>query len=71
MRNGRCRLHGGLSSGPKTPEGRYRIRLALLKHGRCTKEAMHERLDCRAPLLSSSRMLLHHIREKVDTQSTY
>lgn len=27
-------LHGGLSTGPKTREGRLRIRLALLKHGR-------------------------------------
>lgn len=24
-RNGRCRMHGGLSTGPKTPEGRQRI----------------------------------------------
>ena len=24
-RNGRCRLHGGLSTGPRTPEGRRRI----------------------------------------------
>jgi hypothetical protein len=23
--NGRCRMHGGLSTGPKTPEGRWRI----------------------------------------------
>jgi hypothetical protein len=23
--NGRCRLHGGKSTGPKTPEGRARI----------------------------------------------
>jgi hypothetical protein len=23
--NGRCRMHGGLSTGPKTPEGRARI----------------------------------------------
>ena len=23
-RNGRCRLHGGLSTGPKTPEGKAR-----------------------------------------------
>jgi hypothetical protein len=68
--NGRCRLHGGLSTGPKTREGRHRIRLALLKHGRYTKEAEQERLECRA-LLSSSGMLLHHIREKVDTRSTY
>ena len=28
MRNGRCRNHGGLSSGPKTPEGRAAVRKA-------------------------------------------
>jgi hypothetical protein len=26
--NGRCRLHGGLSTGPRTPEGRRRIGMA-------------------------------------------
>ena len=30
----RCRLHGGLSSGPKTAEGRARIAAANTKHGR-------------------------------------
>ena len=30
----RCRLHGGLSTGPKTAEGRERIRKAKTKHGR-------------------------------------
>jgi hypothetical protein len=34
MKNGRCRLHGGLSTGPKTAEGIERIRLAVTKHGR-------------------------------------
>jgi hypothetical protein len=29
MPNGRCKLHGGLSSGPKTGEGRERLRPAL------------------------------------------
>ena len=24
-RNGRCRFHGGLSTGPRTPEGRRRV----------------------------------------------
>ncbi len=32
--NRRCRLHGGLSTGPKTPEGRARIAAANTKHGR-------------------------------------
>ena len=30
----RCRLHGGLSTGPKTPEGKARIAAAQWKHGR-------------------------------------
>ena len=30
MKNGRCRNHGGLSTGPKTPEGKARA-LANLK----------------------------------------
>ena len=30
----RCRLHGGLSTGPKTPEGKARIVAAHYKHGR-------------------------------------
>ena len=30
----RCRLHGGLSSGPKTAEGRARIAQANLRHGK-------------------------------------
>ncbi len=32
-RNGRCRLHGGLSTGAKTPEGKRRS-LAGLEYGR-------------------------------------
>jgi hypothetical protein len=30
----RCRLHGSLSTGPKTPEGKARIVAAHWKHGR-------------------------------------
>ena len=33
MANGRCRLHGGHSTGPRTPEGRERIRAARTVHG--------------------------------------
>lgn len=33
LRNGRCRFHGGLSTGPRTPEGRARA-LACLKQNR-------------------------------------
>jgi hypothetical protein len=33
MANGRCRMHGGLSTGPRTPEGLARSRRARLTHG--------------------------------------
>ena len=33
MANGRCRLHGGASTGPRTAEGIERIRASRTKHG--------------------------------------
>lgn len=33
-RNGRCRLHGGLSTGPRTETGRKHIRQALRRRTR-------------------------------------
>jgi hypothetical protein len=33
MSNGRCRFHGGLSTGPRTPEGLQRIVRARTVHG--------------------------------------
>ena len=36
-RNGRCALHGGLSTGARTQEGLQCISAANLKHGRQTK----------------------------------
>jgi hypothetical protein len=47
MQNGRCRLHGGLSTGPKTAAGIERIRRAVTKHGCYSKQAQKERKDCR------------------------
>ena len=38
--SGRCRLHGGRSTGPRTQEGLARISGANLKHGRKTKERL-------------------------------
>lgn len=39
MTNGRCRMHGGASTGQRTPEGMERLRQAPLKHGRRGAEA--------------------------------
>jgi hypothetical protein len=33
MPNGRCRMHGGCSTGPKTAEGLARLRAARTIHG--------------------------------------
>jgi hypothetical protein len=38
--NGRCSLHGGLSTGARTPEGLQRISEANMKHGRQTKDKL-------------------------------
>ena len=43
MANGRCRLHGGKSTGAKTIEGIERIRYAVTKHGRYRKAAIESR----------------------------
>jgi hypothetical protein len=37
MRNGRYRMHGGRSTGPRTPEGRARAGRANWKHGGYSK----------------------------------
>ena len=33
MKNGKCRMHGGASTGPKTKEGKAASRAAVTKHG--------------------------------------
>src|SRR5262245_23846077 len=38
MRNGRCRMHGGKSTGPRTPEGLERSRKARWIHGERSAE---------------------------------
>ena len=43
MKNGRCRMHGGTSTGPKTANGIAAIRKAHLKHGERTNEAVQFR----------------------------
>ena len=39
---GRCRLHGGASTGPRTEEGRARLAALHTTHGRLTKEKRAE-----------------------------
>ena len=44
-RNGRCRVHGGASTGPRTEEGRTRISKANLRHGRYTKDKLERQRE--------------------------
>jgi hypothetical protein len=39
MSNGRCRMHGGKSTGPRTPEGLERMRRANTRHGNYSEES--------------------------------
>ncbi len=43
MSNGRCRMHGGKSTGPRTAEGLARSQRANWKHGRYSVAARHEK----------------------------
>ena len=44
-RNGRCRLHGGQSTGPKTAEGRAKIAAANTTTGQHTKATILRRKE--------------------------
>ena len=58
----RCRLHGGKSTGPKTPAGRARIAQARTIHGRYSAKAKAERRAYRQ-LVREARELLSRIWE--------
>ena len=60
MANGRCRLHGGKSTGPKTAAGIERIRRAVTKDGRYTKTARAEHEQYRT-LVQDCREVLQEI----------
>ena len=62
MANGRCRLHGGLSTGPQTAEGKERIRRAVTKHGRYGQAATTETSALRK-FRRNVRALLDQIRQ--------
>jgi hypothetical protein len=54
MRNGRCRFHGGKSTGPRTTEGCERIARAQFRHGGRTAEM----IALRAATAASARRIL-------------
>ena len=65
MANGRCRMHGGKSTGPQTPEGLERSRNANFKHGLYSAESIAERRYI-SQLLRKSRETLGQIEENIE-----
>ena len=57
MKNGRCRMHGGLSTGPRTAEGRARCAAARRTHGFYSAETTTLRRAAAAPLPPHGRAL--------------
>ena len=57
MKNGRCRMHGGKSTGPRTAKGLKRSRRANWKHGIFSAEEIKARKQV-ADLLRSWRKRL-------------
>src|SRR5262252_1903773 len=60
MSNGRCRMHGGASTGPRTRDGLARSRRARWKHGFYSAEAKAERQAVR-DLVKTSLDLLRRL----------
>jgi hypothetical protein len=57
MTNGRCRLHGGLSTGPRTIEGLERSRRARWIHGAYSRKARELRAEARRTWLELRAIL--------------
>jgi hypothetical protein len=53
----RCRLHGGLSTGPKTPEGRARIAAAVRQRGSSYTPDLADRICSRIANVESLRSI--------------
>lgn len=53
----RCRLHGGLSTGPKTPEGKAACVAAHWKHGRRSRAYVEARKQIWAELRRVERAM--------------
>lgn len=62
MANGRCRLHGGKSTGPKTQEGLERSRAANLRHGFYSASERAARKDA-MELIKRARQTLEDLED--------
>jgi hypothetical protein len=60
MANGRCRMHGGGSTGPRTAEGLVRLRVARTKHGGYSAESQAALRRTNAFIAETRAMLVLH-----------
>jgi hypothetical protein len=65
MANGRCRMHGGKSTGPRTQEGRERCRRAKWKHGAFSAAARAALADVSRSRTSAD---VHHLQELAESE---
>ncbi|MBW2109399.1 MAG: hypothetical protein JRI36_12160 [Deltaproteobacteria bacterium] len=57
-----CRIHGGLSTGPKSKEGLERVRQARIKHGKFTAEERRRQKQI-SSLLKEAKATIRKIAE--------
>jgi hypothetical protein len=57
MSNGRCRMHGGRSTGPRTPEGLARLTAARTKHGAYNAGPRAFHAGCRTLMVRSNLLI--------------
>ena len=69
MANGRCRMHGGKSTGPRTAEGLERCRTANWKHGLYSQESVAERRCVRDLVRESWRSLVDLTRALAEAKT--
>jgi len=59
MKNRKCRLHGGKSTGAKTHKGKLNQKRAVTKHGFYSKEAILERKKTKEYIRKGKKLLLN------------
>ena len=60
MPNGRCRMHGGKSTGPRTAEGLEWMRRANTRHGNYSEEN-RQRLRAVRTLIAETRRIVEEM----------
>jgi len=63
MANGRCRMHGGKSTGRKTEEGKRNHALAVTTTGLHTNKAIEDKRQARK-MINDTKLLLNSLQKE-------